>query len=305
YIEDDKYYFYLTDHLGNNRVVVDEDGNVVQQNDYYPFGMAFADNENEEVQPYKYNGKELDRKHGLNWYDYSARYYDSTVPRFTTVDPLAEKYYSISPYVYCLNNPLKFIDPDGKEAKEKPIKLFSPKDDSKFSKSADNFKYKTGDNIFYVFAHGSTGSLAYYDGEKTQSATNPKKINEILSEKSPEWKNAMEQNQEITLILYVCDTGNEDLNSNPIAKRISEEYENVTVYGANGYSTTIDLGPFGAYEIGIQPVNKEGKTNEGTGAFNIYQKGQNIGTKEFDYPKIGYILDALFGEEKKKNKNEK
>ncbi|NDV79994.1 hypothetical protein D0T57_13625 [Dysgonomonas sp. 511] len=115
YIEDDKYYFYLTDHLGNNRVVVDEDGNVVQQNDYYPFGMAFADNENEEVQPYKYNGKELDRKHGLNLYDYHARYYDSTVPRFTTVDPLAEKYYSISPYVYCGNNPIKLVDVNGKE----------------------------------------------------------------------------------------------------------------------------------------------------------------------------------------------
>ncbi len=46
-------------------------------------------------------------------YDYSARYYDGALGRFTTVDPLAEKYYSWSPYAYCANNPIKFIDPTG------------------------------------------------------------------------------------------------------------------------------------------------------------------------------------------------
>jgi RHS repeat-associated protein len=66
------------------------------------------------VQPYKYNGKELDTKAGLNRYDYGARHYDAALGRFTTQDPLAEKYYSTSPYGYCLNNPVKFVDPDGK-----------------------------------------------------------------------------------------------------------------------------------------------------------------------------------------------
>jgi RHS repeat-associated protein len=75
--------------------------------------MSFADATGTSTQPYKYNGKELDQMHGLNLYDYSARYYDSAIGRFTTVDPLAEKYYSISPYAYCNNNPMRFIDPTG------------------------------------------------------------------------------------------------------------------------------------------------------------------------------------------------
>jgi len=65
------------------------------------------------AQPYKFGGKEYDEMHGLNWYDFEARYYSGVIPGFTTMDPLAEKYYSVSPYVYCGNNPVLFIDPDG------------------------------------------------------------------------------------------------------------------------------------------------------------------------------------------------
>jgi RHS repeat-associated protein len=117
YIETSIYHYYLTDHLCNNRIVANASGTVIQKNHYYPFGTAFAEGTTQEQgkQPYKYNGKELDQMHGLNLYDYSARYYESAIGRFTTVDPLVEKYYSISPYAYCLNNPLKYIDPDGRK----------------------------------------------------------------------------------------------------------------------------------------------------------------------------------------------
>ncbi len=117
YIEGNSYYFYIKDHLGNNRVVANASGGAIQSNQFYPFGMAFAEGTTTEQgkQPYKYNGKELDQIHGLNLYDYSARYYDPAYSRFTTMDPLAEKYYSISPYAYVGNNPIKFIDPTGME----------------------------------------------------------------------------------------------------------------------------------------------------------------------------------------------
>ena len=110
-LSDSKYHYYLKDHQGNNRVVINQSGTVEEANHYYPFGGVFASSGN--VQPYKYNGKELDVKKGLNWYDYGARHYDAALGRFTTVDPLSERYYSIGMYAYCNNNPVRYIDPTG------------------------------------------------------------------------------------------------------------------------------------------------------------------------------------------------
>ncbi|WP_255493303.1 DUF6443 domain-containing protein [Dysgonomonas sp. HDW5B] len=117
YIEGNTYYFYIKDHLSNNRIVANGSASVVQSNQYYPFGMAFAEGTTTEQgkQEFKYNGKELDRSHELNQYDYSARFYDPGYNRFTTIDPLAEKFYNWSPYVYCMNNPMRFVDKDGKQ----------------------------------------------------------------------------------------------------------------------------------------------------------------------------------------------
>jgi len=111
------YYFYLNDHLGNNNVVARQDGMAVQKNSYYPFGLPMAETTNAEqdIQPFKYNAKEFERKDGLKLFDYGARHYDGALGRFATMDPLTEKYYATSPYAYCLNNPIKHIDPDGRE----------------------------------------------------------------------------------------------------------------------------------------------------------------------------------------------
>ena len=110
-LSDGKYYYYLKDHQGNNRVVIKEDGEVKETNHYYPFGGVFASTGN--VQPYKYNGKELDTKKGLNWYDYGARHYDATLGRFMTQDRFSEKYFTLSPYQYGADNPISNIDADG------------------------------------------------------------------------------------------------------------------------------------------------------------------------------------------------
>ena len=112
-LSDSKYHYYLKDHQGNNRVVISQSGTVEETSHYYPFGGTFASAGN--VQPYKYNGKELDTKKGLNWYDYGARHYDAVLGRFITVDALYDKHFKVSPYVYCGNEPVGRIDPDGND----------------------------------------------------------------------------------------------------------------------------------------------------------------------------------------------
>ncbi|WP_370567621.1 RHS repeat-associated core domain-containing protein [Dysgonomonas sp. Marseille-P4677] len=77
---------------------------MTQRNHYYPFGTAFAE-KYDDGKKYKYNGKKLDDIHHLNPYDCSARYYESAVERFTSVNPLAEKYYSWRPYSFVLELP--------------------------------------------------------------------------------------------------------------------------------------------------------------------------------------------------------
>ena len=110
------FHYYTQDHLGNNRAVVNESGTVEQVTHYYPFGGVFDDaSTGQSLQPYKYNGKELDRMHGLDTYDYGARQYYAPAMRWDRVDPLAEKYYHISPYVYCADNPVNYFDPDGRD----------------------------------------------------------------------------------------------------------------------------------------------------------------------------------------------
>ena len=107
-------FFYLTDHLGNNRVVVDSNDSIVQSVHYYPFGAVYADaGFNPNFQKYKYTGKELDLTHGLNTYDHGARQNYSILGVWDRIDPMAEKYYNISPYVVCGNNPLFIMDSKG------------------------------------------------------------------------------------------------------------------------------------------------------------------------------------------------
>ena len=117
------YEYNLTDHLGNVRVVIRKGANnlaeVVQERHYYPYGMEMSElsyNFGSTVpNKYLYNGKELENDYGIYLYDYGARFYDPVIGRWGGVDPLAEKYYCWSPYVYVLSNPIILIDPDGRE----------------------------------------------------------------------------------------------------------------------------------------------------------------------------------------------
>lgn len=110
------YRFFLIDHLGSVRAVIDEIGSTCQINQYYPFGDLINDPRlaaGSQDNRFRYTGKELVTESGQ--YDFRARFLSPLVGRFNTVDPLAEKYYDVSPYAYCNNNPTYFVDNDGKD----------------------------------------------------------------------------------------------------------------------------------------------------------------------------------------------
>ena len=153
--QDNKFHFYIKDHQGNVRVVADETGKVDEVNDYYPFGGLMS-NVCNNVQSYKYNGKELDRKGGLDWYDYGARHYDAMIGRWCAVDSSSEKYYNWSPYTYCKNNPILRIDADGK----------------------DDYIVSNRGQIRRINATNRTVDVLYYAGSRFDTQT----IN-------PQWKN--------------------------------------------------------------------------------------------------------------------
>ncbi|MBQ8461899.1 MAG: hypothetical protein IJ543_05720 [Bacteroidales bacterium] len=124
-------YFYVTDQLGSVRAVVDSQGSVVERNDYYTYGKrhttgrTYADLKNS---PLLFSGKEdqgraLDIASGtttpsnLRILDFGARHYDPIVPRWTSMDPMAEKYFPITPYAYCAGDPVNLVDPSGMKIK--------------------------------------------------------------------------------------------------------------------------------------------------------------------------------------------
>ena len=111
------YHYYVRDYMESVCVVTDDDGNIEQQNAYYAWGGIYsAMSVNPSLQDRKYSGKPFDRRHGLDLYDYGARRYDPALARWTSPDPLCEYYYNISPYAFVNNNPIIYIDPDGKDS---------------------------------------------------------------------------------------------------------------------------------------------------------------------------------------------
>ena len=107
-------FYYHSDHLGSTSYITDQQANVTQYDAYLPYGELLVDEHSSSADlPYKFNGKELDEETGL--YYYGARYMNPLTSMWYGVDPLTEKYPNVSAFVYCHDNPVVRVDPDGQD----------------------------------------------------------------------------------------------------------------------------------------------------------------------------------------------
>ena len=231
--DDFSFHYYDRDHLGNIRQVVRADrttnGTLVQTMDYYPFGAQFCHSSTaSEVQSRKYNfsierekrklacssereknrpkvnGKEFDKMHGLDTYDYGARQYDPVLGRWDRMDPLCEKYYDVSPYAYCENNPIRFFDPNGKE------KLSFLSTNERKESDFSVYDYNTT-GVINIWMHGiyenrnalSANSMQIRVGRNNwKEVSNADDIEQMFLKKSHEWKNNGKGN--VIIVLHAC-----------------------------------------------------------------------------------------------------
>ena len=208
---------------------------------------------------HKFGGKELDRSYGLDWYDVLARQYDPVVPSWHTVDPLAEKYYWISPYVYCANNPVNVIDPDGCD----------------WYSSLDSISDNNGQTIWQTQIH--------YTDCISQEELNNSNINGTYLGK--------------TVVLfdgyYDEKLGNDNTLDGPGSK-----YATATVYGENGpdditnytaFTMSSDFDKYGAIQDGIYNGSYVGnnKPNHIPKPY-VLEKGGAINTIDGNRYKDGY-----------------
>lgn len=113
--------YYLRDHLSNVRQVINEAGSLLQETEYYPFGLQIPKTAG--TNKYSFLGKE--KQPETNWIDLQARFYDPTTGRFFSVDPETEGQLEFSPYHYSFNNPIRFSDPDGRFPGQGALAVFN------------------------------------------------------------------------------------------------------------------------------------------------------------------------------------
>ena len=251
--EEKDQYFYFQDHLGSSTYITTFTGEVAQYAAYTPYGELFREYRN--VTPYKFNGKELDVETGL--YYYGARYYNPSTALWLGVDPLASKYPSVSPYVYCVSNPIKYVDPDGREL------VYSFKDSKENRVIVDCAKnYYDNDKSVSVWAHGDSNGFSVHDNFLNYKKVNTvDKFHDFLSKKSDVYLENHIAGETTLVIMHSCDTGKEE----GFAQKMSEELNIVIV------------APSDIVQVETKTATEKGVKN---GTWNVFYRGVRVDSFE-------------------------
>ena len=273
----DGLFFYHSDHLGSANWVTNSQGQAVQYIHYMPFGELWENQQAFEYdERFKFTGKERDSETGYDYF--GARYYLSLLGIWLSPDPLLDKYPHISSYAYVENNPIKYIDPNGKEK----YNFLNPngKDYNLFWAS-ENYV----DNIpsIHIWAHGSNQSMKLYDIDTGQEtlATDALMVVDFLNEKvfpnSNAWKKHTQEGTQAVVVLHACETGQGD---NSIAQNLSELLPNTLVIAPNENVAVSTKGE-NSKEIGSYKTkqNSSGKiVSDGVGTWRMFRNGKEIGS---------------------------
>lgn len=270
---DEPIFYYHSDHLGSASYITNKSGIETQHIVYLPFGEDWVDmkyNTQQFDTPYKFNGKEKDTETGYNYY--GARYYSDNLSIFLSVDPMSDKYPDESNYIYCSNNPILFIDPDGNE---KLIWVHREKE-SGLAKAQEKYK---DDGAIHIFSHGNSGGLgAYINGKEYKNIKDAKTLNALLNKYSKVWQNRKE-GESLTIVLHACNTGKEttDKDGNKMASFAeklsqSEEMKDVNIIAPTERDWFNDKGEVGTYKSIPKKDEKGNDKKDGGKRSNV--KGQ-------------------------------
>jgi len=270
-------FYYHGDHLGSANWITNADGDAVQYIHYAPYGELIANQIPYGYdERYKFTGKERDEESGYDYF--SARYLWYIIGHWLSVDPLADKYLWISPYAYAAWNPVKFIDPDGREKHN----MMDPNTDDigqcYLWEGAAQLP-DPGDTDICFIAHGDQTSMYPHGSERPMSAEDFKAY---ILENSDAWKNT-EDKSTLTIVLISCETAK---GENPIAQQISKLLPDATIM-----APTEEIRAFGQGEI--TSIGGSGKSGAQTmkelgdpkyaGQWRYYKAGELIGTSKNGY----------------------
>ena len=244
-------YFYHSDHLGSASWITDNGGLAVQHLQYLPYGERYVDQRTAGYhERFTFTGKERDEETGYGYF--GARYMDhELMTMWLSVDPMADKYPSISPYAYCAWNPIKLIDPDGRDT------IFSfarhTKNEEYNEKNNNLLRYlrNIGDNkaLIAVGMHGSKDEASVdICNTVSGSSTTPISAKEFADKLrsgfcgSTLYTDNLEKHKQTIIVMYSCYTGRGD---NSFGQQLSDELQSAIV-----------IAPVGAVWAGM----KQGKT---------------------------------------------